>query len=239
MSSEREGGAEPGGTASGGDRALIVALFFVSGAAGLIYEVLWGRMLGLEMGNTAHSLATVLTVFMGGLALGSWLSAQFSSRFRLPILAYAVVEGLIGVIALLFHTTFVTLSDAFYFSLLPSLEAPMLRTSSLLLVAALSACGPNASQPQVPRDADRATRESIYDAHELTLQNSIWGRKWHRADGSYDLKHVQSALMRYPSSRDAYDTLKMRTLTTSLFGAVGAAASSSRNDGTSGAKNTA
>jgi predicted membrane-bound spermidine synthase len=44
----------------------------------------------------------------------------------LPILVYALVEGVIGVIALVFHATFVSLSDAFYFSLLPSLEAPVL-----------------------------------------------------------------------------------------------------------------
>jgi spermidine synthase len=49
----------------------VYTLFFVSGATALIYEVVWARMLTQIFGNTTHAIATVLSAFMGGLALGS------------------------------------------------------------------------------------------------------------------------------------------------------------------------
>ena len=52
---------------------LLLFLFFLSGSAGLIYETVWNRILVLKMGNTAYALGAILTVFMGGLALGSWI----------------------------------------------------------------------------------------------------------------------------------------------------------------------
>ena len=54
----------------------ILLCFFLSGAAGLIYQVAWGKALGLVFGHTVYAIATVLAVFMGGLALGSaWWGA--------------------------------------------------------------------------------------------------------------------------------------------------------------------
>jgi len=77
-------------------RRLAWALFFLSGASGLVYEVLWTRMLGLTLGNTVQSLAAVLTAFMGGLALGSWLGGRWSPRLARPLLTYGVLEVFIG-----------------------------------------------------------------------------------------------------------------------------------------------
>ncbi|MGH7832420.1 MAG: hypothetical protein ACREQK_02150 [Candidatus Binatia bacterium] len=51
-------------------RLTVSLLFFVSGAAGLIYEVVWARQLALFFGNTAEAHTVVLAAFMGGLALG-------------------------------------------------------------------------------------------------------------------------------------------------------------------------
>lgn len=102
------------------------AIFAISGFSGLIYESIWSHYLKLFLGHAAYAQSLVLMIFMGGLALGSWLSARFSERIRLPILMYALVEGVIGVIALLFHTGFVALSDTFYFTLLPTLDSPVL-----------------------------------------------------------------------------------------------------------------
>jgi predicted membrane-bound spermidine synthase len=107
-------------------RWVFFAIFAISGFSGLIYESIWSHYLKLFLGHAAYAQSLVLMIFMGGLALGSWLSARFSERFRLPILVYALVEGVIGVIALLFHSVFVSVSDAFYFSLLPALDAPVL-----------------------------------------------------------------------------------------------------------------
>ena len=54
-------------------RSAVLSLFLISGAAGLIYQVVWMRKLSLVLGVTSQAVATVLAVFMGGLALGSWL----------------------------------------------------------------------------------------------------------------------------------------------------------------------
>src|SRR5262245_19515754 len=70
--------------------------FFLSGATGLVYEVLWLRMLGLIFGHTVYAVTTVLTAFMAGLALGSFLFARHVHRIRNLILAYGLLEFGIG-----------------------------------------------------------------------------------------------------------------------------------------------
>ena len=66
--------------------------FFLSGAAALIYQVLWTKALGLTFGHTAYALATVLAVFMGGLAAGSeWLGKWSESRPQ-PLATYGWLE---------------------------------------------------------------------------------------------------------------------------------------------------
>ena len=74
----------------------IAALFFFSGTCGLVYEVVWTRMLGLVMGNTVYAVATVLTAFMGGLALGSWFAGRLAGSARRPVRVYGVLEALVG-----------------------------------------------------------------------------------------------------------------------------------------------
>ena len=84
------------------DLAGIVFLaFFLSGAAGLMYELVWVRMLGLIFGHTVHAITTVLVVFMGGLALGSYLCGRRIDRVRHLLRTYAWLEIGIGVYAIL------------------------------------------------------------------------------------------------------------------------------------------
>jgi spermidine synthase len=64
-----------------GTRVLILVLFFISGASGLIYEVLWARMPTLSFGVTVLAAATVMAAFMGGLALGSYLFGRWADRW--------------------------------------------------------------------------------------------------------------------------------------------------------------
>ncbi len=111
---------------SGPPQWLFFAIFAISGFSGLIYESIWSHYLKLFLGHAAYAQSLVLMIFMGGLALGSWLAARFSLKWRLPILLYAVVEGVIGLIALLFHDLFVGVSDAFHFSILPSIDSATL-----------------------------------------------------------------------------------------------------------------
>src|SRR5262249_53248139 len=91
-------------TAGGGrSRRLLHALmvlFFLSGGNGLIYEVLWFRLLGLLFGVTIYAASTVFASFMSGLALGSFIAGRVVDRTRNPLLWYGIAEGLIGVSAL-------------------------------------------------------------------------------------------------------------------------------------------
>jgi spermidine synthase len=88
--------AESSAPAALPEQGLVWALFLCSGACALIYEVLWCRQLGLILGNTVHSLSAVLTAFMGGLALGSYVAGRLARRLRRPLLVYGVLELLIG-----------------------------------------------------------------------------------------------------------------------------------------------
>src|SRR4029453_2624469 len=85
---------------------LIGLCFIFSGATGLIYEVLWARMLGLVFGATTLAVSTVLAAFMGGLALGSELAGKFASRNRRPFSAYGWLEIGIAVYAVLVQFLF-------------------------------------------------------------------------------------------------------------------------------------
>src|SRR6266852_2116964 len=71
---------------------LVLACFFFSGAAGLIYQVAWGKALGLIFGHTAYAAAAVLAVFMGGLAAGSAVLGRWSERRARPIAWYGWLE---------------------------------------------------------------------------------------------------------------------------------------------------
>ncbi|MDW8284006.1 MAG: hypothetical protein RMK29_20065 [Myxococcales bacterium] len=80
---------------------LVFFVFFLSGASGLIFEVLWTRQLGLVFGSTTLAMATVLGAFMGGLALGSHAAGRLMPRLGDPLRAYALCEAGVGGYALL------------------------------------------------------------------------------------------------------------------------------------------
>jgi spermidine synthase len=91
----------------------LAAAFLFSGAAGLIHEVVWVRLLGFVFGVSELAMATVLAAFMGGLALGSWFvgtrSAGIADRRR----AYAWLEIAIGVTALVLPLLFWALEPVY------------------------------------------------------------------------------------------------------------------------------
>jgi len=66
--------------------------FFASGAAALLFEVLWFRALGRVVGNTVWAAALVLTAFMLGMALGGVLAARWAPWIRRPARAFAAAE---------------------------------------------------------------------------------------------------------------------------------------------------
>ena len=74
----------------------ILVCFFFSGAAGLIYQVAWGKALGLIFGHTVYAIATVLAVFMAGLAAGSAYIGRWGERHSEPVALYAWIEFLVA-----------------------------------------------------------------------------------------------------------------------------------------------
>ncbi len=72
--------------------SVVLVCFFLSGAAGLIYQVAWGKALGLIFGHTAYAVATVLAVFMAGLAAGSAWLGRWSERRPQPLALYGWLE---------------------------------------------------------------------------------------------------------------------------------------------------
>jgi spermidine synthase len=106
----------------GRTRLIIFSLFLFSGVSGLIYEVVWSRMLAHVLGTTTYAVATVLAVFMGGLALGSWLFGRVADRPNTNGLRlYAFLEILIGVFALALPLL-LWLSDRVYQIAFPAVE---------------------------------------------------------------------------------------------------------------------
>ena len=98
----------------------VLFLFFVSGFCGLIYESVWAHYVKLLLGHAAYAQTLVLSVFIGGLALGSWLCARIAERIRNPLLGYAIIEGAIGFFALIFHGLFLRAMDWGFDHLLPT-----------------------------------------------------------------------------------------------------------------------
>ena len=99
-------------------RAAFYLLFTASGFAGLIYESIWTQYLKLFLGHAAYAQSLVLVVFMGGMAAGAGWCARWSSTRRQPLLAYALVEAIVGLAALAFHPIFANLTDWSYSSVL-------------------------------------------------------------------------------------------------------------------------
>ena len=75
-------------------------LFFLSGATGLVYELLWVRLLYQAFGSTIESVTTVVAAYMGGLGLGAWLLGQRGDRHPRPAALYGRLEIAIGVFGL-------------------------------------------------------------------------------------------------------------------------------------------
>lgn len=92
--------------------SLALAAAVVSGAAALVYEVVWLRMLGLVVGHAVDALTAVLAAFMAGLALGAALSGRLAGRVRHPLATCAWIEVGVAAFAALLPAAFVWLLPA-------------------------------------------------------------------------------------------------------------------------------
>ncbi len=109
---EPQAGAGPSTTTPGSDQdavppgllAIVTMLFFLSGTAGLVYQVLWMRSLSLFFGSDMYGVSIILGTFMGGLALGSVVGGRFAERTSRPLFWYGMAELGIGAFAVVFSS---------------------------------------------------------------------------------------------------------------------------------------
>ncbi len=78
----------------------IILIYFFSGVCSLIDEVIWVRLLKLTLGNTVYASSVVVSVFMGGLALGAFIMARWADRIKNRLKLYALLELIITISAL-------------------------------------------------------------------------------------------------------------------------------------------
>ena len=100
---------------------VLCLLFVLSGAAGLIYESIWARYLGLFVGHSAYAQIIVLVIFLGGMAAGAMAVSRWSERLKQPLWAYAIIEFVVGYLGLFFHDAFQAVTGWAYATIYPDL----------------------------------------------------------------------------------------------------------------------
>lgn len=116
----------------------IFAIFLLSGAAGLIYEIVWSRQLVLVFGNTTQAVSAILTGFFGGLAIGAAVGGRIADRVRSPLRMYGILELVLVLVVVATPVSF-RLIHELYRGIFPSLEtAPQLLAIVRLVLAVLA-----------------------------------------------------------------------------------------------------
>ncbi len=118
-------------------RVILYLVFILSGIAGLIYESIWTRYLGLFVGHSAYAQIIVLTIFLGGMSIGAIFTGQRSERLKQPLVVYASVEVAVGLIGLVFHKLFFLVTHFAYDTLFPPLAGGVGLLIAKWLIAAL------------------------------------------------------------------------------------------------------
>jgi spermidine synthase len=113
----------------------LYALFVLSGAAGLIYESIWTRYLGLFVGHDAYAQIIVLVIFLGGMSGGAMAVSRWTARLKEPLYGYVAVELGVGCIGLVFHDAFGAVTAWAYHAVYPHLASPWLLTVAKWTIA--------------------------------------------------------------------------------------------------------
>ncbi len=104
-------------------RSILLFAFLCSGAAGLVYELVWSRYLALFVGHSAVAQILVIAMFLGGMSVGAVAVGRRSRRVRRPLLVYASIEVALAVVGLSFHGGFLVVSGLSYETIFPALES--------------------------------------------------------------------------------------------------------------------
>lgn len=162
-------------------KSFALVLFFVSGACGLLYELVWIRTAGTIIGNTTYAVGTVVAVFMGGLALGARWGGRAADRRRGASLLglYGVLEGGVAFTALLVPAAFGA-SEAVFRILWNTVGeiGPLYAALRVLLVAVLLIVPTTlmgATLPVLVRFLSNSASSSARDAGQAYAINTLGG----------------------------------------------------------------
>ena len=122
-------------------RAPLLLLFVLSGAAGLIYEVVWARQLVLVFGNTSQAVSTILTGFFGGLAIGGFFGGRLADRVARPLRMYGLLELILVVIVVLTPLSFRLIGEV-YRGVYPALATAPIALALVRFLLAILALAP-------------------------------------------------------------------------------------------------
>ncbi|MGE0040029.1 MAG: fused MFS/spermidine synthase [Vicinamibacterales bacterium] len=159
-------------------RGVFLALFAVSGAAALVYEVTWTRLLTLQMGHGVAAASTVLAAFMGGLAAGAAAGGRIGGRLSpaRALATYAGLEAAIAAIALLLPLGLAAtrpLLVAAYADGHGGALFGLLRLGSSLALLAVPAAAMGATFPIASRWMVRHAHQAAGDAGALYAANTV------------------------------------------------------------------
>lgn len=159
--------------------AVVGILFVISGALGLIYQIVWFKYLSLFLGNTTYAQTIVLATFMGGLAIGASWWGRSSDKSKQPLSLYAWLELGVGVYCLL-YPSFLSFLKGTFVSVVQSLALPSDSASVLalkLIVSLISLLLPTilmgGSLPILVRFISERVEESGRNTAILYFLNSL------------------------------------------------------------------
>lgn len=161
------------------------ALFYtLSGATGLIYQIIWFKYLGLFLGNTTYAQMIVLVSFLGGLAIGNFIFGKYADKFKRPVFVYGALELVIGIYCLLYHWLATSASDIFFSAVQNSDAAPdsvfilsikFLISASLLIVPTIAMGGTFPTISRFFSDEESHTRKATATLYFLNSFGAVWG----------------------------------------------------------------
>jgi spermidine synthase len=144
-------------------RSVVLAIFLLSGASGLVYEVVWSRQLVLVFGNTTQAVSAILTGYFGGLAIGAVIGGRLADRARSALRMYGILELALVVVVLITPVLFRGLHEV-YRSWYDSLESQPTTIALIRYALALVALAPatvlmGATLPTLSRHLTRSAAE--------------------------------------------------------------------------------
>lgn len=163
-------------------RSILALFLLLSGATGLVYEVIWSKALADLLGNSGQAHAIVLATFMGGLALGAWAFGGLADRVERPLALYGAIEAFVGLYALVFPSVERLLGDTFLATASqlsedsrPIAKLAFAAASLLLPTVAMGGTMPAMLKHATRSDPSiRATLAQLYSVNSLGAAVGAW-----------------------------------------------------------------